>query len=61
MKFDRAEVRSLSRLRERAGVRVSPRVVVWREPSPGATRRPLPQAGEVEFAGRPIQSTRIAL
>src|SRR5919198_2779747 len=44
------EVRSLSRLRGRVGVGVSPRVTLpeWREPPPGASRRPPPQAGEVK-------------
>ncbi|SFV11690.1 hypothetical protein SAMN05192541_117115 [Bradyrhizobium arachidis] len=48
------KVRPLSRLRERAGERVSPleRLPERREPSPGASRRPLPQAGEVKGASR---------
>jgi len=48
----RAPLHSLSRLRERVGVRVSPlgRLPKRMEPSPGASRRPLPQAGEVQRA-----------
>src|SRR5687768_912440 len=54
------KVLSLSRLRGRVGVGVSPRATLpeWREPRPGAPRRPKselrssrpPQAGEVKRA-----------
>src|SRR6516225_2988820 len=45
-------LRSLSRLRGRAGVGVLPQrtLPVWGEPPPGASRRPPPQAGEVSRA-----------
>src|SRR5690349_21623871 len=54
------EVRSLSRLRGRAGVGVSPRLTLpeWREPPPGASRRPPPQAGEVKRACGQVDSTK---
>ena len=44
------ELLSLPRLRGRVGERVPPqaRTPERREPSPGAPRRPLPQAGEVQ-------------
>jgi hypothetical protein len=53
------EVRPLSRLRGRAGVGVVPQrtLPVWRKPPPGASRRPPPQAGEVERACGPTDST----
>src|SRR5689334_19732928 len=44
------KVRSLPRLRGRAGVGASLRLPEWREPPPGASRRPPPQAGEVKRA-----------
>ena len=62
------KVRSLSRLRGRAGVGVSPRATLpeWREPPPGASRRPKselrssrpPQAGEVKRVRGQIDLTK---
>src|SRR5882757_9175215 len=52
------------RLRGRVGVGVSPRVILWREPSPAALfeRVDLPRKRErcSEFAARPIQPNFVA-
>jgi hypothetical protein len=56
------EVRSLSRLRGGMGWGL-PRIKlpVWREPPPGAQRRPPPQAGEVKRVCGQTDLTKVIL